>query len=190
MANRRNRGEAGPVGFWHDGVEFIAVGHDALDGFRRRERADRGPGRAHVPASPTAPFPVYFNFLHGVELALKSYLLHAEVVQVDGLKRDFGHGLHSLMEAALEHDLHARCPSLEDAHIDVVMFSSSAYVTKQFEYRRTGGVQLAPIDTVAEAAVALIVDLGALFVAPGRLRRLARDLCWLNRALADRPAER
>ena len=187
MTGANERSETGAVGLLRYGVEFIAIGHDALDGFRKREAASRGPGRRHVPPSQSVPFPVYFNFLHGVELGLKSWLLHAAGVPVESLKSDFGHHLDALVEAAVDHGLRRGCPSLTNTHIAVVELSSPTYVSKEFEYHRVGGCRLAPIDAVADAADALIADLGVLLVGARRLELLAPGASWLKRALARRP---
>ena len=111
----------------------------------------------------TVPFPIYFNFLHGIELGLKAYLLHVNAATINELKsKQLGHNLSNLLDKALEHDLHSNCPELTDSVIDVIRFSSNTYADKQYEYVRIGSVQLMPIDKVVEAADILIRGLKQL----------------------------
>ncbi len=181
MAKAEEWREARPGGLWRYGLEFITVGHDALDSHRKRETAGRGPGSNHVPLSPRAPFPIYYNFLHGAELGLKSYLLYVEATTMEKLRsKKFGHDLDLLLNTALDHDLRSHCPELTDTHISTICSSKELYASKQFEYIRIGGAQLMPINTVAEAADTLIAGLGVLLCPSKLLRNFSQDLAWLK----------
>ncbi len=179
--------EARPGGLWRYGLEFITVGHDALDSHRKREIASRSPSRSHVPPSSRAPFPIYYNFLHGVELGLKAYLLHVEAATIKELRSNkFGHNLDRLLNTALDCDLRSHCLELTDTQIFAICSSNELYASKQFEYITIGRAQLMPIDSVAEAADTLIAGLGVLICSGEVLRRFSRDLAWLKRALDRR----
>ena len=187
MAKAEEWSEARPRGLWRYGLEFITVGHDALDSHRKREIAGRGPNRSHVPLSSRAPFPIYYNFLHGVELGLKAYLLSVKAATIEELRsKKFGHNLDRLLNKALDYDRRSGCLELTDAHISVICSSNELYASKQFEYIKIGEAQLMPIDSVAEAADTLIAGLGVLICPGGFLKKFSRDLAWLKRALDRR----
>ena len=86
-------------------------------------------------------------------------MLQVEAAELQDLRRSYGHDLARLLDKSLEHDLRTRCPSLTDTHITAIRGSSDLYKNKQFEYIRIGGIQLMPIDQVAEAAKTLITGL-------------------------------
>ena len=161
--------EASPVGLQRNGEEFITVARDALAAYRKRLTELSNP---QVPQYrkdqllETAPFPIYYNFLHGVELGLKSYLLHVKAATLEGLRKRFGHKLDCLLGEALQHNLRSQCRELTDTHIGAIDNSSWLCEDKQFEYHRTGGVSPVPIDCVAEAAETLIAALKRLRMKP------------------------
>ena len=158
--------EESPFGLRRYGDEFIRVGHDALEADRKRH--PRTPLDKHL--GEVAPDPIYYNFLHGVELGLKSYLLQVEAVTLRDLRsRKFGHDLTRLLDEALKHGLCNQCSELTDIHIEAIRHSSSTYAIKDFEYIRIGLVSLPPIDQVAEAAETLIAGLNKF---PMRLAQL------------------
>ena len=178
MAKSENWREMSPIGLQRYAIEFITVGRDALDKHRKRHIADRGPGRDHVPYNLPPPFPIYYNFLHGMELGLKAYLLHVNAVTIGDLKSEqLGHNLANLLDKALEHDLCIKCPELTDSIIQVIRFSSSAYADKRFEYIRIGGLQLKPIDEITDAADTLINGLNQLDMQSSGEVRLAQEKC-------------
>ena len=119
--------------------EFITVVRDALKCRRNREVSRRGSGYEYVPPDQIVPFPIYFNFLHGIELGLKTYLLHVNAATINDLKsKRLEHNLSNILDKALEHGLRSNCPELTDSVICVIRFSSSTYADKQFEYIRIG----------------------------------------------------
>ena len=164
MGGEEWRGDS-PVGLLNDGREFIKVGHDALCCHRKRQKKLLGPSQ-EPPLDlqgEIAPFAIYYNFLHGVELGLKAYLRHVDAVTLKNLKsRRFGHNLASLLDEALKHGLCSQCPELTVTNLAVIRSLSPIYADKQFEYIRIGGVQLEPVAQVAEAAETLIAELKKL----------------------------
>ena len=116
-------------------------------------------GEAALNQGQDVSFAAYYNFLHGVELGLKSYLLQVGAEGLQSLRRGYGHNLARLLDKSIDHDLRTRCPSLTNTHIDAIKGSSELYKNKQFEYISIGGIQLMPIDHVAAAAKALITGL-------------------------------
>ena len=150
------------IGLWRFGCEFLTIGHDALACHRKREKEHRGPNRSHVAPREVSSFPIYYNFLHGIELGLKAYLRHVDAVPLEELRnpKKYGHDLDRLLTKALCHGLREACPELTDSHVDTIRFSSGLYAKKEFEYIRIGGVQLVPIEQVVEAADILIAGLG------------------------------
>ena len=164
------RGES-PFGLWRYGDEFITVGRDALDAHRERDPELRDPGYSQYAREEMlkyAPDAIYYNFLHGVELGLKSYLLHVETGPLEKLRHQFGHNIARLLDEALQRGLCSQCPELTDTHIEVIRHSSQLYTSKQFEYIHIGFVSLVGIDQVAEAAETLIAGLKKLPMKPAQ----------------------
>ena len=161
--------EASPIGLRNEGDEFITVARDALAAYRKRQPELNDPGypqNAREEMLKTARFPIYYNFLHGVELGLKSYLLHVGAATLKDLRKQFGHKLDRLLDEALRCNLRSQCSELTNTHIDAIYESSQLYEDKQFEYHRIGGVSLVRIDQVAEAAETLIKGLKKLPMKP------------------------
>ena len=161
--------EASPVGLQRNGEEFITVARDALAAYRKRQPELSNP---QVPQYrkdqllETAPFPIYYNFLHGIELGLKSYLLHVEAATLEDLRNRFGHKLACLLGEACKYNLRSQCPKLTGTHIGAIDNSSPLYEDKQFEYIKTGGMSLVHINHVAAAAETLIAGLKKLRMKP------------------------
>ena len=174
-----------PRGLWRFGCEFVTIGHDALACHRKRKKDGHGPNHSHVPPSKHVPFPIYYNFLHGIELGLKAYLRHVDAVPLKDLRnpKKFGHHLDRLFTKALCHSLREECPELTDIHVVTIRYSSKLYAEKEFEYIRIGGVQLMAIDQVVEAADILIAGLGVRVFRPTFLNQLAGKLPWLRKAI-------
>ena len=148
--------ETSPYGLRRYADEFIAVGHDALNCYRKRESSLRGSSYEHVPPDRIVPFPIYFNFLHGIELGLKAYLLHVDAATINKLKsKQLGHNLSNLLDKALEHGLSSNFPELTKRHTDIIRCSNETYSNKWFEYIRIGGERLMPIDEVVTVAYKL-----------------------------------
>ena len=164
MSEEEWRGDS-PVGLRRFGEEFITVGKDALKAHRRKNP----PTLLEQHLGEVAPHAIYYNFLHGVELGLKSYLRHIDAIPLKKLRsRSYGHDLCRLLDVAIRHGLRARCPRLEDPHIDVIRCSNERYMQKEFEYIRTGLARYPPIDAVAKAAKTLIDELNGLRMQPAK----------------------
>lgn len=106
---------------------------------------------------------IYYNFLHGVELALKSYLRHIDAVNLQELRRPpYGHNLCSLLDKSISLNLRAVCPKLKDSHIDAIHRSNKRYMQKELEYVHIGLAEYPTINVVAKAAETLIAELKEL----------------------------
>ena len=152
-----------PFGLRRYGREFVTVGDDALRAHRKRN--PRTLLDQHL--GEVAPDAIYYNFLHGVELGLKSYLRHTGAVSLRSLRSpSFGHDLSRLLDKSIEHRLRALCPKIADTHVDVIRRSTELYGSKQLEYIRVGAAHYPPIDAVAEAADTLITELEKLPMQP------------------------
>ena len=158
------RGDS-PVGLRRFGREFITVGHDALAAHRKRyppTALERCLGEVVLDA-------IYYNFLHGVELGLKSYLRHIDVVPLQDLRHpSYGHDLCRLLDRSIKHHFLTRCPKLNTTHIEVIRCSNELYKSKQFEYLWIGAAKYLTIDAVAEAAETLITELEQLRMQPAK----------------------
>ena len=158
------RGDS-PFGLRRFGGEFITVGRDALEACTRRDP----PTLLEKCSSLVVPDPIYYNFLHGVELGLKSYLRHVDAVTLQVLRRPpFGHDLTRLLDKALDHSLRHECPELTDTHLKAIYGSNEIYASKRFEYIHIGFGSLVGIDQVAEAAETLIAGLKKLPMKPAQ----------------------
>ena len=156
------RGDS-PIGLRRYGREFVTVGHDALKAHRTRNPCtllDQ-----HLGA--VAPDAIYYNFMHGVELGLKSYLRHTDAVPLRSLRRrSFGHDLSRLLDESIEHGLRTACPELRDIHIEAIRCGNELYKAKEFEYIWIGFSQYPPIDAIAEASETLMTELKKLPMKP------------------------
>ena len=149
------------VGLWSYGQEFIETAVDALAAYKKKNPTN--------PINPGyAPFAIYFNFLHGIELSLKSYLVY-EAGMLDDDLRAFGHNLDRLLKEALCHRLRCACTELTDTDLQAILFLSKHYSSKNFEYIWMGGsLKMLDIDQVAKTANNLSSGLKGLFY-PGML---------------------
>ena len=152
-----------PAGLRRFACQFITVGRDALDCNRKRD-----PPVQWLPE--IAPEAIYYNFLHGIELGLKAYILQFGAATIGSLRRNFGHDLEHLLREACDCGLRQRCPRLSDEHTEAIRASSSLYKGKEFEYIRIGAVQQLPIGVVAKAAETLLADLLELEMRPAQHR--------------------
>ena len=156
------RGDS-PIGLRRYGREFVTIGHDALKAHRTRYPCT--PLDQHLGTG--APGAIYYNFLHGVELGLKSYLRHTDAVPLRRLRsRSFGHDLSRLLDVSIEHGLRTACPELRDIHIETIRFGNEPYKDKEFEFIRIGGAQYPTIDAIAEASETLMNELEKLPMKP------------------------
>ena len=172
MKGEEWRGDS-PVGLRRIGGEFIAVGRDALEAYRQKNP----PTLLEQHSEMVAPDAIYYNFLHGVELGLKSYLRHINAVPLQDLRSlPYGHDLCRLLDESIRLDLRIACPKLEEVHIETIRYSNKLYMPKEFEYIRIGFAQYLAIDAVAEAAETLITELKELRMQPAKqpIKRPAR----------------
>ena len=144
---------------WDYGRSFINTAGDALRIYQKEN-----------PMSdlrePTL-FPIYFNFLHGIELGLKSYLVH-KTGMLEKELRQYGHRLDDLLAEALRHRLEQDCTKLTSTNLEVIRFLSKHYATKKFEYVWMGGsLEMLPIHMVHETANTLISSLQDVVGTPG-----------------------
>lgn len=149
--------QATPVGLRRFAQEYLQVATDALGGYRERlPEVQRH--HTHV------PFPIYFNFLHSVELALKSFLVHTgsdlrELMRI-------GHDLEAALDLCLQRGIMEHCEGLTDVFQGTIRHANGQYSQKDFEYIRVGHVELAHIDQVALAARALVDCVSAIDMQP------------------------
>lgn len=157
--------EDSPIGLRRFGKDFITVGLDALSAHRVR-----------YPLSPLdlasgeiIPEAIYYNFLHGVELGLKSYLRHIDAVSIRDLRSHlYGHNLCRLLDKSIQHGLRAKCPKLTRFHLDTIRCANELYMPKEFEYIRIGFAQVPIINAVKETAEVLFCGLNRLPMQPAK----------------------
>ena len=155
MGNEK-RTNAWSAGLWSYGSEFVTTAADPLALYRKKNPVD-----PHY-----APFAIYYNFAHGIELGLKSYLVH-EPRASDKHLREVNHDLERLLCEALDNRLRCACTGLTDTDLVVIQFLSKNYKNKRFEYIHTGdNLEMMHIDEVAKTANALICGLEDLVYAP------------------------
>ena len=157
----KKRNNLRSAGLWFYGLEFIETAADALAAYKKKNPTKPiGPGYA--------PFAIYFNFLHGIELCLKSYLVHeAGMCDEDLRSKEFRHNLDRLLDEAICHRLRGACTELTDTDLETIRYSSKNYSYKNFEYMWMGGsLEILPIDQVAKTAKVLRSGLENLVWAP------------------------
>jgi hypothetical protein len=146
-------------------VEYLQVADAGLAAYRAELSEVK---RRHTVL---APFAVYFNYLHAVELALKAYMVHTGS-PLSELRSGTGVG-HDL-RAALNFCHHGRRlrdhVELSSRVLETIRACSGTYRQKDFEYIRRGSVALRPIDDVKEAAAAVVEGMLAVEMLPGRDR--------------------
>ena len=103
-------------------------------------------------------FPIYYLFLHAIELALKAYLRQVEAVPMDKLRLEYGHNISKLIRKATDENLRAYC-SLNDPQIKALNALSDIYSKKEFEYFRLGPYNLPDIQLVAAATDVLVENI-------------------------------
>ena len=148
-----------PIGLLRFGKEFITVGKDALKAHRMR----CPPTLLEEHLGEMVSDAIYYNFLHGVELGLKSYLRHIDAVNLQEFRTPpYGHNLCSLLDKSIHLNLRAVCPKLKDSHIDAIHCSNKRYMQKELEYVHIGLAEYPTINAVAKAAETLIAELKEL----------------------------
>ena len=133
-----------PQGLWTEAREFRDVGQCAL--------------KAHPNKF---AFPIYYLFLHAVELSLKAYLRQVEAATMAELRREYGHNISKLIDKAIDKNLCSHC-SLNETQIKVLDALSDIYSKKDFEYFRLGFYSLPNIQLVAATADVLVEDIGKM----------------------------
>ena len=153
MSSSRQKQQDSPFGLLRYATEYVTVGRDSLDAYRSRQH--------HTQQHHTrVPFAIYYNFLHGVELGLKAYILNENAATLDELRsRKFGHNLEAAMKLAVEYKLREKCPTFTDVHHDQICAANAIYSSKEFEYISIGKVQLPHIDQIGPGAESLVGDL-------------------------------
>ena len=149
--------EATPPGLRRYANEYDQVAKDALEGCRDRLPESQR-HHSHV------PFAIYYNFLHAIELALKSYMAHTGS-DLGELKR-VGHDLEKALNICIDKGIRDNCPKLTDLLVDTIKYASSTYKNKEFEYIRVGHIQLGHIDQIAMASSALLAGIGNIEMQP------------------------
>ncbi len=94
-----------PAGLRRFACQFITVGRDALDCYYKREKKRAAFGVFSEIAAEIAPEAIYYNFLHGIELGLKAYILQFGAATIGSLRRNFGHDLERLLCEACAYGL-------------------------------------------------------------------------------------
>ena len=124
--NKERWREDSPFGLRRFGREYITVGHDALEADRKRNP----PTTLERCLGTVAPDAIYYNFLHGVELGLKSYLRHIDAVPLQALRHcPYGHDLCRLVDKSIKHGLLTKCPKLDETQIEVIRCSNKIYAS-------------------------------------------------------------
>jgi len=111
----------------------------------------------------SVPFPIYYNFLHGIELCLKAYLMRFHHYSVSRLKCEFGHDLSKLLNEAVSQGLRDQCSNITDNHLSTINELSDDYLNKDFEYHSPHLSTYNIIENVESAADAIVGDLTVEF---------------------------
>ena len=107
-----------------------------------------------------APLPVYYLFLHSVELALKSYLYYRGVDE-DGLRR-IGHNLETAWQEAVDLglcDLCSECQKLQEC----IQIIGPIYGGSQLEYFYPGSTRLPIIADIHECSGRILTVLDEFY---------------------------
>jgi hypothetical protein len=132
--------------------------------YKSAEKLNTGP--QHL----DAPLPVYYLFLHSVELALKSYL-YFRGVDEDGL-REIGHDLEGAWQKAKDLgicDLCSECQQLQEC----IRIIGPIYRGSQLEYFYPGRTRLPIIANIHECSGKILTVLDDFY---GRQLKTERDL--------------
>ena len=122
------------------------------------------------------PFPIYYCFLQGVELGLKTYLRHNDIRSMEQLKK-IGHDITKLLNIAEQSGIRQQLSWLTDRDFAILHSHSPMYKDKEFTYIRTGLVNdLWPLDDLVEVADKLLVGITDLI----GMRRNPIDHPWVQ----------
>ena len=125
------------VGTWNLANEFVEAG-DKLQGL----------------LSTLGSFPLYLLYGHGIELALKAFLISQGVT--DNALRGMGHDLTKTLTAARAHD---SFEPLSDHDIQIIELLNPYYKGKEFEYLMPGVKNLPQLDGLGDVARQLLATL-------------------------------
>ena len=146
--------EDSPRGLCTKAQDFRNVGRDALEAHKTRLRAESPTGTILIAHPPS--FPVYYLFLHAIELVLKAYLRQMEVATLKELRsKKYGHDISELIRAATANGLDSLC-QLTPRQREAIYQVAGLYLEKRFEYFQLGLVTIPPIEPIAEATDVLI----------------------------------
>jgi len=122
--------------------------------YRSAERLNTGP--QHL----DAPLPVYYLFLHSVELALKSYL-YSQGVGENGLRK-IGHDLEVAWQKAVELgicDLCSECQALQEC----IHIIGPIYRGNKLEYFYPGRKRLPAVEYIHKSSGRIITTLDEFY---------------------------
>ena len=143
--NRR----ASPTGFRTRGLDFVK----AADILLADHYAHLSDQRTRTPSST-----VYYNYVHGIELLLKSYLLHTGT-SIEDVEKHVRQDVDEALARCMNSGIRDVCPDLDEIAQAAIVGVSEPYWRKRFEYLRVEGLHLPHVGQVAEAAHALVAGL-------------------------------
>ena len=140
-----------PRGFLSEAKSFRDVARDALK------------GQEKIPLLESFPsLPVYYLFLHSIELSLKAYILQVEKLTIRQLRSRYGHDISKLLSRAILHGLASHCV-LDEEQMKSVRHMADYYKNKQLEYFELMLFSNVPsIAPIARAADDLINGIGRI----------------------------
>ena len=145
--------EDSPRGFLTKAKDFRDVGSDALAVHKGRH-GRRNPVQ-YITLTFPASLPIYYLFLHSIELSLKTYLLQVKAVTIGQLRKQYGHDISKLSAIAVQHNLESRC-KIDRKQWEAVYQVAGYYLEKRFEYFQLGLLTMPPIEPIAQIADNLI----------------------------------
>ena len=148
---------ASPTGFRTRGMDFVDAGVVLLEAHQHSLSEQQRLFR-------TPPFPVYYNLLHGIELLLKSFLLHTGVT-LQNVENRVGHKIDNALNDCLKRGLLDVCPHLNDTMIGNLRAISPMYASKEFEYLSVGATHLPHVEDIQDVATELVGSLRRLTMA-------------------------
>ena len=149
IRERDLRRRASPTGFRTRGLDFVKAA-DILLADHYAHLIDK---KTRTPSST-----VYYNYVHGIELLLKSYLLHTGT-SLEDIERYVRQDIDEALTRCMNCGLRDVCPDLDTVAQAAVVGVSEPYWRKRFEYLRVEGLHLPHVGHVAEAAHALVAGL-------------------------------
>lgn len=157
------RRRATPTGFRTRGLDFVKAA-DILLADHYAHLLDQ---KTRTPSST-----VYYNYVHGIELLLKSYLLHTGT-SIEDVEEHVRQDVDEALARCINAGLRKVCPELDEIAQAAIVAVSEPYWRKRFEYLRVEGLHLPHVGQVAEAAHALVA--GLRFLKMERWQSLSTD---------------